>query len=112
MSATVVNTLMAKERTKILEPLPDRIIMKIDKFQYHGRLVIPQTAQRMPTTGVVESVGDRVKDVKVGDHIVVPVYSGTLVKFAGVAAYRVLDEREILCKIPRDEQLELEDMGT
>lgn len=100
------------ERTGVLKPLPGRIIVRIDSFTYSGRLVIPENAKRMPTTGVVESVGDGVSHVKDGDHIVFPLYSGTLVKFKNVATYRILTEQEILATIPANEELDLEDMGT
>jgi co-chaperonin GroES (HSP10) len=110
MSTT--NSIQVAEKTHVLEPLPGRIVVRVDNFRYHGRLVIPDNAKRMPTTGIIESVGDDVKNVQPGQRIVFPMYSGTLIKFAGVAAYRILDEREVLCVVAKDQELELEDIGT
>lgn len=95
-----------------LKPLPDRIIVRIDGFHYSGRLVIPDTAKRLPTTGHVIAIGSSVTQVSVGDRVVFPLYSGTLIKFKNFPKYRVLTEPEILALVDTDEQLDLEDMGT
>lgn len=89
-----------------LEPLPGRIIATEDGFAYEGRIVIPERSQIRPTTAKVVSIGEGVKKVKVGDHIVFGQYNGTLIVFKGQPAYRVLTEDEILAKIHGQGELE------
>lgn len=75
-----------------------RILVKIDNFKYTGRLIVPDTAQRKPTAGVVYAIGEGVTQVELGDNVVFGLYSGTVLKFQNTPYYRVLTEDEILCK--------------
>jgi co-chaperonin GroES (HSP10) len=77
-----------------------RIVIKQDNFHYSGRIAIPDTAKRRPTTGHVVRVDDVEKfgDL-LGKRVVFGMYSGTLIVFKDKTPYRVLDTREILAVV-------------
>lgn len=85
-----------------LDMLASRILVKIDKFKYTGKLIIPDNAQRLPTVGVVYAIGKAVTQVSIGDKVVFGLYSGTVLKFQNTPYYRVLTEDEIFCKKNED----------
>ncbi|MBT3363537.1 MAG: co-chaperone GroES [Chloroflexi bacterium] len=91
-----------------LKPLGDRIIVKpIAKEEVtKGGIVLPDTVKEKPQEGDVVAVGPgratedgtRVTlEVKVGDTIVYPKYSGTEIKDGG-EEYLIMRESEILAK--------------
>lgn len=92
----------------VLEPMPGRIIIQIDSFAYTGKLIIPDAVKRLPSTGKVIAVGIGVDGVSLGDHVVVPMYSGTALAMRdkktqeNLPPMRVLTVDEILCKLKGD----------
>jgi chaperonin GroES len=91
-----------------LEPLGDRIVVKpIAKEEVtKGGIVLPDTAKEKPQEGEVVAVGpgrmtDEGKrialDVKKGDTVVYPRYSGSELKVDG-EEYLIMRESEILAK--------------
>lgn len=95
-----------KKETFHLEPLPGCLIAVEDPFKYEGRIIIPGQAQRRPTTGKVIAIGEGVTKIEVGDHVVWPMLSGTLIKFRGHPDYHIFNEDEILAKIIGEAELE------
>lgn len=89
-----------------LIPTPSRILVQEDDYKYEGRVVIPDSAKRRPTVGVVKSVGSNITNIAVGDRVVYAQFSGTLIQFRGQPTYRVLVEDEILLKVTGDLYLE------
>jgi co-chaperonin GroES (HSP10) len=89
-----------------LEPLPSTLIVIEDGFKYEGLIAIPHQAQRRSTTGKVVAIGEGVTKVQVGDHVVWPQLSGTLIKFRGHPDYHIFNEDEILAKIIGNAELE------
>lgn len=89
-----------------LEPLPGCLVAIEDPFKYEGRIIIPGQAQRRPTTGKVVAIGEGVTKITVGDHVVWPMLSGTLIKFRGHPDYHIFNEDEILAKIIGEAELE------
>lgn len=89
-----------------LDPMPSRLIIKEDLFIYKGRVIIPDAAQRRPTTGTVIAVGAEITKVAVGDKILYGNFSGTGINFANRPAFRILTEDEILAIVVGDEKLE------
>ncbi len=90
--------------------LPDghRIVILQDGFHYSGRLAIPDSAKRLPTTGHVVRVDDiDVLGQLVGKRVAFGMYSGTLYTFKGKSKYRILDSREVQAIIEL-EDVELE----
>ena len=91
-----------------LEPLGDRIVVKpVAKEEVtKGGIVLPDTAKEKPQEGEVVAVGpgrvteegNRIPlDVKKGDTIVYPKYSGTELKVDG-EEYLIMRESEVLAK--------------
>jgi len=91
-----------------LEPLGDRIVVKPTAKEEvtKGGIVLPDTAKEKPQEGEVVAVGpgrmtDEGKrialDVKKGDTVVYPRYSGSELKVDG-EEYLIMRESEILAK--------------
>ena len=91
-----------------LEPLGDRIVVKpIAKEEVtKGGIVLPDTAKEKPQEGEVIAVGPgrmteegkRIAlDVKKGDTVVYPRYSGTELKIEG-EEYLIMRESEVMAK--------------
>ena len=91
-----------------LEPLGDRNVVKpVAKEEVtKGGIVLPDTAKEKPQEGEVVAVGpgrvteegNRIPlDVKKGDTIVYPKYSGTELKVDG-EEYLIMRESEVLAK--------------
>lgn len=101
-----------KEVAFFLDPTPGRIIVQEDAFQAQGRIIVPDTLKRRPTTGKILAVGDGVYDMlKVGERVVYGLYSGTVINFKGQPAFRILGQDEVL-SIVRGADLILEGVGT
>lgn len=65
-------------------------------------LVVPDTAQRRPSTGRVVSVGDRVEHFDVGDNVLYSNFAGHAMDIPmgeGVVVLRILHEKEILAAV-------------
>lgn len=117
------NLTLEKETTTptkfFMKPTPGKLIVKIDDFRYSGRIVIPDKAKRMPTTGVVvavsdadlnaEEVGGGLGGYWLGRRIIFGRWSGTQLAFKGHPAFNCLTYEEILAELATDEELELDD---
>ncbi len=107
-------------------PLGNRVIVETDepKKSYGStKIIIPEKAQRRPSTGVIVAVGN-VDDtvfcpfcreacetegcdlLHQGDRIVFGQFSGTLVQIAGKPAYTILTVDEILARIEKEAELD------
>lgn len=67
-----------------------------------GLLIAPETAQRRPTTGRIVSVGDRCKELKLGDSVLYSNFSGyivDLVRAGQPIVLRILHETEVLTRM-------------
>jgi len=94
-----------------LDPTPGRIVVQEDVFQEQGRIIVPDTLKRRPTTGTILAVGDNVYDMlKVGTKVVYGMYSGTVISFKGQPAFRILGQDEVL-SVVRGADLILEGVG-
>jgi chaperonin GroES len=91
-----------------LEPLGDRIVVKPTAKEEvtKGGIVLPDTVKEKPQEGEVIAVGPgrmteegkRIAlDVKKGDTVVYPRYSGTELKIEG-EEYLIMRESEVLAK--------------
>lgn len=96
-----------------MRPNMGRIIVKEDEFSYQGRIVIPDTTKRRPTTGIIVAIAEGLMngDFKVGGKVVYGLYSGTVINFKGQPAFRILGQEEVLAFID-DTNLQLEGVGT
>jgi len=76
--------------------LNDHLIVQIDEFRYSGRIVVPDSAKRKPTKGVVIAIADNIKDIEVGDKVLFSQFAGYLLKFEGTPAARCISYSEVL----------------
>ncbi len=67
----------------------------------HGSLYIPETAQRHTTSGRV-CVANDCEGIKVGDHVVYALFSGTSLPLAKDARVLAMKEEEVMCWINDD----------
>ncbi|NPV68777.1 MAG: co-chaperone GroES [Anaerolineae bacterium] len=86
-----------------IEPLGARVLIRPSEGEDKtaSGLYLPETAKEKPQQGTVEAVGsadDMTTDLKVGDVVIFPKYSGTEIKVGGVA-YLLLDESDVLARI-------------
>lgn len=95
-------TVVKKSPGAHLKPLSNRIILDVDEFHYEGRLVIPDSAKRHPTTGTVIAIGPDVINIKVGMRVLYAQLSGSTLVFQGKQDCKVVTEDEILCILDGD----------
>lgn len=103
------------KRECVVRPAPTKLVVQVDEFQYSGKLVVPETAKRTPTTGVVVAVGEHTETYKVGDRVTFGMYSGIKLVLRDKQTHeelppmRVMSEDEILGWL--NDTVELEDAG-
>jgi co-chaperonin GroES (HSP10) len=90
--------------------LNDHLIVQIDTFKYTGRIIVPETAKRKPTKGVVIAVAANVTDIAVGDKILYSQFAGYLLKFGDMPMFRCIGYSEVLA-ILNDDAPEIEAEG-
>ena len=76
--------------------LNQHLIVQINAFKYTGKIIVPETAKRKPTTGIVVGKAADVTDIEVGDTILFSQFAGTLLKFADVPLCRVIGYAEVI----------------
>lgn len=86
-----------------IEPLGARVlILPLEgESQTPGGLLLPETAKEKPQQGIIEAVGneeDMTTDLKVGDRVLFPKYTGTEIKYAG-KTYLLMNEDDLLARI-------------
>ncbi len=83
-----------------LMPRNTRVIVKEEKVEQYGSIVIPKstkaTDEMRATEGVVLAIGKDVEETKVGDEIYYGRYSGTMIK-RNDEIYWLMNEDDILC---------------
>jgi co-chaperonin GroES (HSP10) len=84
------------------EMLNGHLLVKIDNFQYKGKIIIPENAKRQPTKGIVVAVAADITNIKVGDRILYSQFAGYLLKFEDTPICRCLGYSEILGKLKAD----------
>lgn len=87
---------------------PGRMIVREDDFQYEGRIIIPDSSERRPTTGVIIAVGANLEwdKLKKGAKVVYGMYSGTVINIRHQPVLRILGEAEILTIVEGEVTLE------
>lgn len=72
-------------------------------------LVIPETSKNLPTTGVVVSIGNRVRkeklNYKVGDRILFGPYAGSMIPTKSGLLFKVLDWNNAWCRVGGADEL-------
>ena len=90
----------------MLQMLKDRVAIRPladpDKI---GSIYIPDTAKRKSDQGVIIYRGPEVKELKVGDHVLFPAYSGTKITVVGEGMYYVMPEEEVSAVLGEGERV-------
>jgi len=86
-----------------IEPLGARVlVLPLEgESQTPGGVLLPETAKEKPQQGTVEAIGDPDEmetDLKVGDRVLFPKYTGTEIKFEG-KTYLLMNEDDVLARI-------------
>jgi chaperonin GroES len=86
-----------------IEPLGARVlVLPLEgESQSPGGVLLPETAKEKPQQGTIEAVGDEeemVTDLKVGDRVLFPKYTGTEIKYEG-KTYLLMNEDDVLARI-------------
>jgi chaperonin GroES len=88
--------------SETLQPLGARVLVKItpEETTTKSGLVLPDTAKEKPQRGEVVAVGDddEMINVKVGDKVLFPKYTGTEFKIED-EDYLVIESGDLLAKI-------------
>jgi chaperonin GroES len=79
------------------KPLKDRVFVSYtaELEKTSGGLYIPDSAKEKPQSGKVESAGDEVKTLKVGDKILFDRYSGSKINLDSIE-YLIVKEEDVL----------------
>jgi len=90
------------EKTKI-EPLGARVlVLPVEgETQTAGGVLLPETAKEKPQQGTIEAIGnseEMTTDLKVGDLVLFPKYTGTEIKYDG-KTYLLMNEEDVLARI-------------
>ena len=86
-----------------IEPLGARVlVLPLEgESQTPGGVLLPETAKEKPQQGTVEAIGDPEEmetDLKVGDRVLFPKYTGTEIKFEG-KTYLLMNKDDVLARI-------------
>jgi chaperonin GroES len=86
-----------------IEPLGARVLIlpSEGEEQTASGLYLPETAKEKPQRGTIEAVGDSeemLTDLKVGDVVIFPKYSGTEIKYDD-KTYLLMEEGDVLARI-------------
>jgi len=86
-----------------IEPLGARVlILPLEgESQTPGGILLPETAKEKPQQGIIEAVGDEdemTTDLKVGDRVLFPKYTGTEIKYDG-KTYLLMNEDDVLARV-------------
>ncbi|HVO70363.1 MAG TPA: co-chaperone GroES [Aggregatilineaceae bacterium] len=86
-----------------IEPLGPRVVvLPIEgEAQSPGGILLPETAKEKPQQGTIEAIGDSEEmttDLKVGDRVLFPKYTGTEIKYEG-KTYLLMNEEDVLARI-------------
>ena len=85
---------MAKVKIK---PIGDRVLVKHieEKEQVRGGIIIPDSAKEKPQRGIVQAIGKKVENIKVGDQVLFDKYSGSKLRIEDEECL-ILKEEDIL----------------
>jgi co-chaperonin GroES (HSP10) len=76
--------------------LNTHLIVQIDQFQHTGRILVPDSSKRKPTTGHVVAVASDIKDIEVGEKILFSQFAGYLLKFEDMPLARMIGYSEVI----------------
>jgi co-chaperonin GroES (HSP10) len=65
-------------------------------------IVVPETAQARPTSGVIQSVGEQCTTVRIGQRVLYPSFRGEVLQVDKRIVLRILKETEVICRMTGD----------
>lgn len=85
------------DSTTILQAIENKVVLtpEVPEKTLANGLVLPDQAVEQPSQGYVHSVGNLVRDVKVGDLVLFGKWAGAKVEHDGIE-YFILQEEEII----------------
>ncbi|MCP9452855.1 MAG: co-chaperone GroES [Nitrospira sp.] len=86
-----------KDLAKGFQPLGERVFVTYTEEMERtaGGIYVPDTAKEKPQRGIVQAVGKKVENVKVGDHVLFDKYAGTKLRIDDEECL-ILKEEDIL----------------
>jgi chaperonin GroES len=86
-----------KDVAKGFQPLGERVFVTYTEEMERtaGGIYVPDTAKEKPQRGIVQAVGKKVENVKVGDHVLFDKYAGTKLRIDDEECL-ILKEEDIL----------------
>ncbi len=87
----------ASTAAKNFQPLGDRVFITYTEEMERtaGGIYVPDSAKEKPQRGIVQAVGKKVENVKVGDHVLFDKYSGSKLRIDDEECL-ILKEEDIL----------------
>lgn len=81
----------------MLKPLDDKVYITpiFDREITAGGIFVPDDAKERCDQGIVKYIGPEVLSINVGDHVLFPNYSGTLMNVEGEGPIIILEEKGI-----------------
>lgn len=90
----------------MIELLDDRVaIIPVEDPNKIGSIWIPDVAKKKADQGVIKYRGKNVKELKVGDHVLFPAYSGQKIAIQGEGVLFVMREEDVLCLLGEGKEL-------
>ena len=90
-----------KTATPAIQPLGTRVLLRPleDEAKTASGLLLPETAKEKPQTALVVAIGDdETIKIKVDDKVLFAKYTGTEVKYDGIA-YLMMENNDVLARI-------------
>lgn len=80
-----------------MQMLDDRVAIRpLSDPDKIGSIWVPDTAKKRQDQGIIIYRGPNTKDLKVGDHVLYPAYSGTKIVVADEGTYTIMPEDEVV----------------
>lgn len=89
-------------KSRSFEPLFNQVLVKlmVEPEMTAGGIIIPEKARQKPDEGEIVEVGNDVKELKVGDHVIFGKYVGTVLTVDFLEGeYLLLHETDVLGRI-------------
>lgn len=90
----------------MLQLLDDKVAIRpLSDPDKIGLIIIPEMAKRRSDQGVIIYRGPNVKELKVGDHVLFPAYSGSRIVVEDEGHFLIMPEEEIVAILGEGEKV-------
>lgn len=81
----------------MLRMLSDRIaVIPVEDPDQIGHIIIPKEAKRRSDQGIIKYRGDKVDELRIGDHVIFPAYVGNRVQVEDEGELVVMKEDDVI----------------